>query len=283
MQKCDAHWKELWSGRCRTLANERVGEGVMKITLDAPEFARRAKPGQFLMLRLPERFDPLLGRPFAVYDADAASGRVQALYAIVGKGTRLLAATQVGEPLELWGPLGNGWDVANWRRAKRLALVSGGVGTAPFYMLLKEIAQTPEAERPRTTFVFGARSSERLTGIEEFRALGVADGRAATEDGSAGTKGFATDALADALGDDFEPAETTILACGPTPMLRAVARWSASRGAKCWTSLESSMACGLGVCFSCVVEWRTDEGTWDYRRACVDGPVFDAARLNWES
>jgi dihydroorotate dehydrogenase electron transfer subunit len=88
--------------------------------------------------------------------------------------------------------------------------------------------------------------------------------------------------LPEILPEDVDPAEVQLLCCGPSPMLRALAKYSAARGFECWTSLESPMACGLGICFSCVVDWKTDDGTWDYKRTCVDGPVFDASRLRWD-
>ena len=281
MHSCSESWKELWSGTGSILANAQVGEGIWKIAIDAPEFASRAEPGQFLMLRLPKSADPILGRPFAVYDADRASGRVEALYAVVGKGTSRLTETRVGDELELWGPLGNGWKVARRDGVKRLALVAGGVGVAPFYSLVKELMALDASERPETTFIYGARSSERLTCLDEFQALGVST-RVATEDGSVGVKGFATDVLPEIFPEGEPIDDAQILACGPTPMMRAVARWANARNCECWTSLESPMACGLGQCYSCVVNWRKDDGTWDYKRACVDGPVFDASRLQWD-
>ena len=287
MSDCVTSNDKLFCGTCRILANAEIAASVWRVALEAPRFAALARPGQFLMLRLPNSNDPVLGRPFAVYDADPSTGRVEAVYAVVGKATSRMTALRPGEALELWGPLGNGWDAAKRTSApKRLALVAGGVGSAPFYLLVKELMAQDPAVRPETTYVFGARSKERLNCVDEFRALGV-DVRVATEDGSVGTKGFATDVLPEIFSEELDPADCQIFACGPTPMLRAVAAWSAKRGYDCWTSLESPMACGMGLCYSCVVKWLIDpalgdvEGNWDYRRTCVDGPVFNAARLVW--
>ncbi len=198
-----------------------------------------------------------------------------------------MTALRPGDALELWGPLGNGWRVAKRDPLpKRLALVAGGVGHAPFYLLLKEILALPEDRRPETTLLYGAQTMARFSGVPDFKALG-ANVSVTTEDGSVGTKGFATDVLPEIFPESLDPADCQILACGPTPMLRAVAAWSAKRGYDCWTSLESPMACGMGLCYSCVVKWLIDpalgdvEGNWDYRRTCVDGPVFNAARLVW--
>lgn len=282
MCDCASSRKDLCCGTGAVLSNERIGESTWNVAWHAPEFAELARPGQFVMLRLPNCNDPILGRPFAIFDADPSTGRVEAVYAVVGKGTTRLTQVRVGDELEYWGPLGNGWRVAERERApKRLVLVAGGVGCAPFYMLVKELMAKSENERPATTYVFGARSSSRAICVDAFQRLGV-DLQLATEDGSVGTKGFVTDVLPKLFASDLDPADAQILACGPTPMLRAVAKWSAERGVDCWTSLESPMACGMGICFSCVVDWKTDDGTWDYKRTCVDGPVFEAARLKWD-
>ena len=144
-----------------------------------------------------------------------------------------------------------------------------------------EILALPEDRRPETTLLYGAQTMARFSCVPDFKALG-ANVKLATEDGSFGAKGFVTDLLPEVLPEDFPAQDAQILACGPMPMLRAVAKWSAARGIECWTSLESPMACGMGLCFSCVVEWKNDDGKWDYKRACVDGPVFDAARLKWD-
>lgn len=282
MSDCVTSKKELWAGYGSILANRQIAKGVRRITVVAPDFAERVKPGQFVMLRLVEGSDPVLGRPFAVFDANPESGEVDVVYAVVGKGTRRLAHLRVGDSVALWGPLGNGWGVARREKLpKRLALVAGGVGHAPFYMLLKEILAMPESERPDTTLVYGARTMGRLNCVTDFQMLG-AKVRLVTEDGSFGSKGLVTDLLPEIFPEGTPAEDAQILACGPGPMLRAVAKWSADRGYDCWTSLESPMACGMGICFSCVVDWKTDDGTWDYKRTCVDGPVFEAARLKWD-
>ena len=282
---CITQRKDVWTGVGTTLENRQIADSTWKISIEAPEFAARVASGKFVMLRLISGDDPLLGRPFAIYDADKTSGRVEVVYAVVGKGTKRLTALRPGDQLRLWGPLGNGWGVAQREKApKNLVLVAGGVGNAPFYLFIKEqleAAKKDPANAPKITYIFGARSAERLSCVEEFRALGV-DVRIATEDGSVGTKGFVTDVLPEILPEDVDPAEVQLLCCGPSPMLRALAKYSEARGFECWTSLESPMACGLGICFSCVVDWKTDDGTWDYKRTCVDGPVFDASRLRWD-
>lgn len=282
---CITQRKDVWTGVGTTLENRQIADSTWKISIAAPEFAARVESGKFVMLRLAAGDDPLLGRPFAIYDADKTSGRVEVVYAVVGKGTTRLTTLRPGDPIRLWGPLGNGWaEALCGQTPKNLVLVAGGVGNAPFYLLIKEQLESAKKDpvnAPKITYVFGARSAERLSCVEEFRALGV-DVRLATEDGSAGTKGFVTDVFPEILPDDVAPEGVRLLCCGPHPMLKAVAKYSEARGFECWTSLESPMACGLGICFSCVVDWKTDDGTWDYKRTCADGPVFDASRLRWD-
>ena len=282
---CITQRKDVWTGVGTTLENRQIADSTWKISIEAPEFAARVESGKFVMLRLAAGNDPLLGRPFAIYDADKTSGRVEVVYAVVGKGTTRLTTLRPGDPIRLWGPLGNGWaEALCGQTPKNLVLVAGGVGNAPFYLLIKEqleAAKKDPANAPKLTFVFGARSAERLSCVDDFRALGV-DVRLATEDGSVGTKGFVTDVFPEILPDDVASEGVRLLCCGPHPMLKAVAKYSEARGFECWTSLESPMACGLGICFSCVVDWKTDDGTWDYKRTCADGPVFDASRLRWD-
>lgn len=278
----------------QVVSNEPFAADTWKIALNAPAFAEKTRPGQFAMLRLPTRMDPLLGRPFAVYDAQADSGRVELIYLVVGKMTRLLTGVSAGETLELTGPMGNGWSVIEGFGAdgagrsnltersdgeaplpfERLVMVAGGVGQTPFYLLAQNYAQ--RANPPKMTLLYGARSKERLVPLADFERLGV-ETRVATEDGSAGVKGYVTDLL-----EPLCDSGTLVAACGPKPMLAAAYRAVAPKQIPCYVSLESPMCCGLGICYGCVVDYRADDGSWDYRRTCADGPVFDAYRLRWE-
>lgn len=271
----------------RVVSNEPFAADTWKIALYAPAIAEKVRPGQFAMLRLPTRMDPLLGRPFAVYDAQADSGRVEFIYLVVGKMTRLLTGVSAGETLELTGPMGNGWSAIEGLGVEgaeqngdaplpfeRLVMVAGGVGQTPFYLLAKKYAR--RAHSPKMTLLYGARSKERLVPLADFERLGV-ETRVATEDGSAGAKGYVTDLLEPLCGSG-----TLVAACGPKPMLAAAYRAVSPKQIPCYVSLESPMCCGLGICYGCVVDYRADDGSWDYRRTCADGPVFDAYRLRWE-
>lgn len=264
--------------------NRPVAQATFQVRLRWPEAAGRFCPGQFMMLRVPQRTDPLLGRPFAVWDVwtdgrDAPAG-VDVVYEVVGKVTGLMASLQAGDTLWAWGPLGNGFGPA--RPVRRLVMVAGGIGLTPFLALAKQYrglgfggqAAGPDRTGPEVELLYGVRSAPFLAAVDQFEAVGVRV-RIATEDGTAGHRGLVTELLPAAL-EGRTPAEVHVVACGPEPMLAAAAKIAAHYGVGCQVSLEQRMACGFGACFSCVARLRTPEGAWDYRRTCTDGPVFDA-------
>jgi dihydroorotate dehydrogenase electron transfer subunit len=265
-----------------------LARGTYRVSLECPVLARRIVPGQFVMLRLAGADDPLLGRPFALYDtmldASGAPIGIHVVYLVVGKMTNRLANIPVGAHLDVWGPLGNGFPA---RSVKHLVMVAGGIGQTPFLALGREYLRGRQYGEPqrhgasaeRVTLCYGARSKEYLAGVEDFRGLGV-DVRLATDDGSAGERGFVTAVLEQLLNESKgATSDIHVVCCGPEPMMAAVAKLTAQRGLSCEVSLETPMACGLGICFSCVTRVREESGEWDYRRTCVEGPVFDAAKI----
>lgn len=267
--------------------NVPLARDTYRVRLASPEIAARIVPGQFVMLRLAGSCDPLLARPFALYDifTDGA-GRPQGIdvvYLAVGKMTRALAAVQPGQSLEIWGPLGNGFAPL---AAEHLVMIAGGIGQTPFMALAREALGLARYGRPareaaivpRVTLCYGARSAEYLAGVDDFRRLGI-DVRLATDDGSAGHHGFVTEPARDTLSS--QPRGTRVACCGPEPMMKAVGELCGALDVPCQVSLETPMACGLGICFSCVARVRDGHGGWDYRRTCVEGPVFDAAAIEF--
>ncbi len=269
--------------RAGVLENVPLARQTYRVRLDAPELARRILPGQFLMLRLPGSADPLLGRPFALYDTvldpHGEPSGVDVVYLVVGKLTGLLAGVRAGEAVEVWGPLGNGFP--SFAGAAHVGLVAGGIGQTPFLAHARQLLGTrgygggPAArEAERVTLCYGVRTADLAAGVDDFRAAGAAV-RLASDDGSVGHKGYVTDLLGDpSLAFD------RVAGCGPWPMLRTLAAAAAEKRTPCHVSLETPMACGVGVCFSCVTRVATPAGR-DYRRVCVEGPVFDAAVLDW--
>jgi dihydroorotate dehydrogenase electron transfer subunit len=267
----------------RVTEHVRLADRTYRVRLDCPDIAAAIRPGQFVMLRLPNTTDPLLGRPFALYDTvlDQAGRPVgfDVVYLVVGKMTGRLTAVTPGSSLEVWGPLGKPFlDVGT---PDPVTLVAGGIGQTPFLAFARELLGTRgyggDAPRKRTAAVslyYGVRTASLAAGVEDFRAAGV-DVHLASDDGSVGAKGFVTQLL------ESHGKTGPLVGCGPEPMLHALTRLAAKWGVPCQVSLETPMACGVGACFSCVTKVRTPDG-WDYRRVCVDGPVFDATGLLWE-
>jgi dihydroorotate dehydrogenase electron transfer subunit len=260
--------------------NVRLARDTYRVRLRGPELAAAIRPGQFLMLRLPGTTDPLLGRPFALYDTFLEAGQpagVDVVYLVVGKMTRRLAEVSAGDRLEAWGPLGNGFPEIN---ADHVALVAGGIGQTPFLAHARELVggrgyggRPARRAAQRVSLYYGVRSADLAAGVEDFRAAG-AEVFLSTDDGSLAERGLVTDLLRRHGRPDH------LVGCGPEPMLAALATLAAEWGTPCHVSLETPMACGVGICFSCVTRVKMADG-WDYRRSCVEGPVFDAACLEW--
>jgi dihydroorotate dehydrogenase electron transfer subunit len=278
--------------------NVRLAKDTYRVRFHAPPLARRILPGQFLMLRLAGVNDPLIGRPLALYDTIlSASGQpesVDVVYLVKGKLTSRLWQMRPGQKLDVWGPLGNGFECSshNSRLAthhslpSHLIMVAGGIGQTPFLALaqeslgLKEYGDPPR-EVPHAshiTFCYGARSAEYFAGVEDFQRLGI-DVQQATDDGSRGHHGFVTDLLKQSLAEHH--GQPRIVCCGPEPMMEAVARIAHAANVPCQVSLETPMACGVGICFTCVAKVKQPDGGWDYKRTCVEGPVFDAELIEW--
>ncbi len=278
--------------RAVIVENTAIARDTYRLRIADPELARRIVPGQFVMIRTGAEgaADPLLGRPFALYDVqyDASGTPVSfdVVYLVIGRGTASLAGRGVGERLSVWGPLGNGFGPPP--QAGSALFVAGGVGQTPFLALGRdwlgkavygERAETPARGRiDSATLLYGVRTAELLAGVDDFRQAGV-DVEIATDDGSAGRHGFVTQLLAERLERGERPAK--VVACGPPAMLAAVSKLVESFHVPCDVSLENHMACGFGACFSCVAPIRQADGEPDLRRVCVEGPVFPADRVDW--
>jgi len=267
--------------------NVRVARDTYRLRFECPPIARRALPGQFLMLRLAGVNDPLIGRALALYDTvwtpDGSPWGIDVVYLAKGKFTRRLAECLPGAPLTVWGPLGNGFPAQS---AEHLIMVAGGIGQTPFVALAAEhLGRRAYGDPPRSvtaarkvTLCYGARSAEYLAGVEDFQRLGV-EVRISTDDGTRGHHGLVTDVLRQVL--ETTSPRSRIVTCGPEVMLEAVAKLAAAHAVPCEVSLETPMACGIGICFTCVAKIKDAQGGWDYKRTCVEGPVFDAAKIEW--
>jgi dihydroorotate dehydrogenase electron transfer subunit len=255
-------------------AVQRMGDYQL-FTVVAPHIATRARPGQFLNVGVggPDTSMPLR-RAFAIYDAtpgDEFAGTVQFVVAEHGRGTRWLLDQVAGTKLDLVGPLGIGFELPPTPRPA--VLVGGGYGSAPLIMLAHRLL---DASCP-IEFIIGAASGGRLFG--ELMARRTAGSvTVMTDDGTAGSRGLATDPLADVI--ERIDAEV-VYACGPMAMLRAVGEIARTHHIPAQVAVEESMACGIGVCMTCVLPVRSSDGTSRFVRSCVDGPVFLADRVRW--
>jgi dihydroorotate dehydrogenase electron transfer subunit len=268
-----------------------MARDTYRLRLPCPAIAVAILPGQFLMFRLPGTNDPLLGRPLALYDTYCdAAGRPQGIdivYLAIGRMTRRLAAMNVGDRLEIWGPLGNGFPPTE---TGHLIMVAGGIGQTPFMALARHYLGLAEYGRPplavpraaKVSLCYGLRTAAYIAGADDFRRAGVSV-CISTDDGTAGHRGTVVELVPPLVEASDLPCR--IVACGPEKMLHATVAMAQRLGLNCQVSLESPMACGIGICFSCVTRIRDvgirDGHDWDYRRICVEGPVFDAANVEF--
>ena len=291
------------------------GDGVHIMTLHTPDVAKAAKPGQFVMVYL-DKGEHLLPRPISIFDADAAKGDVTLAYVQAGAGTKIMSRWEEGRIIRIIGPLGNGFElefpqptdsnlhvvgagssrpsqpkedssghtcqlstpnissgredpaptVCNASPGKlraSVAIIGGGIGTAPLHFLAKELARQGT---PTSIYLGFKHPSPTLT---NYFATLTSHLHIATEDKT----GYVTDLL------PTSPTYTSILTCGPTPMLKAVAAYAQTHNIPCQVSMEARMACGLGACKGCVIKSPPQHDT-AYQLCCINGPVFPSQDVN---
>jgi dihydroorotate dehydrogenase electron transfer subunit len=260
------------------VAQLRLPDGSLELVLHAPEIASDAQPGQFVELLYGHHFNPLIRRPFSICAVDRAAGYVTQVYRSFGAFTSGLMQLTSGDPVSLIGPLGQPfrWDASE---GIRHILVAGGFGVPPMCFLAAEMCAGSEGTD--ATVINAARSASALIGMPRLEQLPI-ELITITDDGSHGRQGVAPELLAEILaGRGDTPCR--VYACGPMPMLRAVAQVSMAASVPCQVSVETSMPCGTGICWGCAVavQDRKDAGETRYVRACVSGPVFEAAELVW--
>jgi dihydroorotate dehydrogenase electron transfer subunit len=259
------------------ISNVHLTADYNVLALAAPETARRALPGQFVMVKVADRLEPLLRRPFSVFEVLEQGGRIAGLSLLskrVGPSTALLYDAQPGDRIQCLGPLGR--PFAPVAAPDAAWLVAGGVGLAPFATL----ARVLRTRMISVTLYYGARTAAELFYLDMFEKMGV-ELVLATEDGSRGEPGRVTVPLERDLKARPPHASVMLYACGPEPMLAAVARLAAAHGRPSQVSVERVMGCGLGGCYSCVIPIKTTEGTPHFVRACLAGPVFRGTEITW--
>jgi len=246
------------------ISNEPTDPYTHLLWLEAPEIAQDAQPGQFVMIRCGESYDPLLRRPFSINKV-WNNKQIALFFKTVGKGTEWLSHCQKDDYLDILGPLGNGFSLKPATR--KLLLVAGGIGIAPLVFLAEKALEEKEAEGYSVTLLMGARHylypAKLLPPNIDLHVF--------TEDGSKGRRGMVTDFIA-----DFIPQADQIFACGPSAMYKSMADQSTQKVKPVQISLEARMGCGLGVCYGCTIKTRRG-----LQQVCQDGPVFELDDILW--
>lgn len=272
------------------IRNDQIADDTFLLRVAVSTIAKKVLPGQFVMVRLRGTDAPLIGRALAVYDViNNERGEptwIDLVYLRKGTMTTALAAAPVGTWLTVWGPLGNGFAD---RACDRLIMVAGGIGQTPMLILGREAAgQQSFGDPPRPAgwskqvqLIYGARRKGLLAGVEDFRNAGF-EVTLCTDDGSEGQQRLVPNVLADCLASLPAGERVRVATCGPEVMMEKVAEICRAASIDCQVSMETPMACGIGICFSCVAQVR-QEGPqeWDYKRTCVEGPIFDGDRICW--
>lgn len=272
------------------LSNKTIAKDHLKLTLSCSPIAHRVRPGQFVMVKIDNRFDPLLRRPFSVYRTK--SNQLEIVYQIVGRGTEILSTKSPGEKLQIFGPIGNGFTIpatieshsskasqhskqrfnlCSQEREINAILVGGGVGIASLMLLAVELRK----REIDVIALVGAITQDRLIGIDDLAEI-RAKVRVSTDDGSAGYHGLVTELLENTIEKNHP---RIIYACGPQEMLKSIAKIASAKDIPAQLSTESHMACGLGACLGCVIKVKASDGGLEYSRVCQDGPVFNAQEV----
>lgn len=258
----------------QVLWNKTIGPGYYRIGMTCDEKYASAQPGQFVMLGLPERLDPLLRRPFSIHRNIQEKGRlrgIELLYKVVGVTTKKMATLDKGDELHLFGPLGRGFSVPD--ECRRVFIVAGGIGVAPMLFLVESLRRK-SANLLESMVFLGGGSKEDLLCRDDFLSLGV-NVHLTTDDGSEGDQCLVTLPFESMISRETRP--DVIYACGPMAMIQCVIDIALAHAIPCQVSIETMMACGMGACLGCAVEGAAVSNR--YLHACVDGPVFDANEL----
>lgn len=245
-------------------AVERINGKYVLVRLTSADRLPDMRPGQFVEVRIDNTSETFLRRPISINFVDRAANELWLLVAVVGDGTRRISEVRAGQTLNCVLPLGNGFTMPK-AEGERVLLVGGGVGVAPLLYMGAEL----RTRGYEPTFLLGARREADLLELDLFGRYGRVC--VTTEDGSYGERGFVTDHSV--LAEHFDRVAT----CGPTPMMKAVARYAHGAGISCEVSLENMMACGVGACLCCV-----EKTVMGNQCVCKEGPVFNIKKLLWQ-
>lgn len=245
----------------KVLRNEQIGSDVWIMDIHAPQQAAEAQVGQFCNVRVSNCTAPLLRRPISYAGFNSKEGTISLLYRVVGVGTELLTHLVPGDMLDCLGPLGNPFKTSN-----NMLLIGGGVGIAPMLCIVSHLKESEEAQ-----VILGFRNGGETFWADLFKNYPVKV-HITTDDGSVGTKGFPTAVMPELIAsNEF----TSVMTCGPTPMMKGVAQVAKDLFVPCQVSLEERMGCGTGGCLGC----GCDGAEGKRYKVCKDGPVFPAEEV----
>jgi len=276
--------ENLYLGDSTVVSNRSVSPRYLRMRVQFEAETFDPDPGQFAHLRVQDAHEPLLRRPFSFHDVQSDGRQVQAdfLYAVVGKGTRVMSRRSEGDPIELMGPLGNTFSPPD--PGHHPVLIGGGVGTPPIHMFTSALVGFRTDDQPPVDVLIGARSEADLLCEQDFRQPGVRL-HFATEDGSRGFSGYVTELFEDLYEGNRFPEPIRLYGCGPHGMLDAIRRLAEEHDLPAEIAIERQMGCALGICRACVVKVRApDTGDPEVVTVCREGPVFSVDRLcaSWD-
>ena len=268
----------IYNIKVKILSGKEIAPNIYLMKLKAPEIVQNALPGQFIHIKCSKDNYPLLRRPLSIHRIDKEKGEIFILFQIMGEGTKLLADRTIGDNLDIMGPIGNGFNI--YPESKKIVIIGGGIGVAPLLALCEEST----AQGREVQVLIGALKKELVLGEESFKILG-AKVDVATDDGSYKYKGLVTDLLERTIKEGWLADQ--IFACGPKPMLKKINEIAFKANIDCQVSLEERMACGIGACLGCVCKIKTkdkkeDKVKYEFKRVCVDGPVFGGSEVVWD-
>lgn len=248
----------------RIVKKENLAKDIFRFVIDCGAVAAVAAPGQFVHI-LPKGYT--LRRPISICEIDRTNGTITIVFAIRGDGTEALAALSAGDFVNMLAPLGHGFSLP---QAKRVILVGGGIGVPPMLTLARHY-------RARAVMISGFRSADAVILQKEFAACDTKT-ILCTDDGSVGLHAMVTEPLRAEISAEKPD---LICACGPTPMLRAIAALAEEFDVPCEVSMEERMGCGIGACLVCACKTKRENGEIHASHVCKDGPVFNAKEVVW--
>lgn len=278
----------MYQIKAKIIANRKITSQYYNLVVDAPQIAKFAKPGQFINVQISEGYEPFLRKPFSIYRIGPPKvkqkSKIELLYKIVGKGTNILSQKKSGECIDIIGPLGNGFILPperkkNQKQKSGIILIGGGIGVVPLLFLAECLMNFRSFV---VSVLIGIKNKKESLLTCNFDKLNC-QVKIATEDGSIGSKGLVTDLLKEELKVGRSSSLFMTYSCGPSLMLKEIAKITEKDKIPAQVCLEEYMACGIGSCLGCAVKIKSEDFPgFKYVRVCKDGPIFDAKQVIWD-